>query len=132
MLEQLRFYEDKLAYEIDSWDLDVTMKAGENVVVIDARSKAAYEREHIPGAINLPHRQMSEEATENFDKDALYVSYCDGIGCNASTKGAVNLVRLGFRVKELIGGLDWWKRDGYPTEGNDAAPSQEAKTCGCG
>jgi rhodanese-related sulfurtransferase len=24
--------------------------------------------------------------------------------------------KLGFRVKELIGGLNWWKRDGYPTE----------------
>lgn len=132
MLEQLRYYEDKLAYEIDSWDLDVIVKAGENVVIIDARSRAAFEKEHIPGAISLPHRQVSEETTGNFDQDALYVSYCDGIGCNASTKGAVNLVRLGFRVKELIGGLDWWKRDGYPTEGNDAVTRQESKTCGCG
>jgi len=25
------------------------------------------------------------------------------------------MLKLGFRVKELIGGIDWWKRDGYPT-----------------
>jgi hypothetical protein len=25
------------------------------------------------------------------------------------------MTRLGFRVKELIGGLDWWKRDGHKT-----------------
>jgi hypothetical protein len=26
------------------------------------------------------------------------------------------MAELGFRTKELIGGLDWWKRDGHPTE----------------
>jgi hypothetical protein len=26
------------------------------------------------------------------------------------------MTRLGFRVKELIGGLDWWKRDGHKTD----------------
>jgi hypothetical protein len=25
------------------------------------------------------------------------------------------MTELGFRTKELIGGLDWWKRDGHPT-----------------
>ncbi|MGL5793595.1 MAG: rhodanese-like domain-containing protein, partial [Waterburya sp.] len=36
-------------------------------------------------------------------------------GCNASTKGALAMTKLGFRVKELMGGLNWWKRDGHPT-----------------
>jgi hypothetical protein len=31
------------------------------------------------------------------------------IGCNAATKGAYKLARLGFRAKELFGGLDWWQ-----------------------
>ena len=26
------------------------------------------------------------------------------------------MAKLGFKVKELLGGLDWWKRDGYSTE----------------
>ena len=63
---------------------------------------------------------MDPETTAHLDKDALYVTYCDGIGCNASTKGALNMVRLGFNVKELMGGLDWWIRDGYETEGLQA------------
>lgn len=46
----------------------------------------------------------------------MVVTYCDGIGCNASTKGALNMTKLGFRVKELMGGLEWWERDGYATE----------------
>jgi len=124
MNEQLDHYANKLAYETDSWDLKVAIEAGENVVVIDARSPEAYEEEHIPGAINIPHRQMNPDTTAHLDGEALIVTYCDGIGCNASTKGALNMTRLGFRVKELMGGLDWWKRDGHPTE----KAAQTAKT----
>ena len=81
------------------------------IVVVDARSRQAYAREHIPGAINIPHREMSRDTTTPVDRTALVVTYCDGIGCNASTKGALKMAELGFRTKELIGGLDWWKRD---------------------
>ncbi|MGL1863848.1 MAG: rhodanese-like domain-containing protein [Pseudodesulfovibrio sp.] len=116
MQEQLRYYEDKLRYETDSWDLNEALKTGKDIVVIDARSAAAFEGEHIPGAINLPHPDMTEEGTQNLSRETLYVTYCDGIGCNASTKGALNMTRLGFQVEELLGGIDWWKRDGYPTE----------------
>jgi len=116
MEEQLRHYRNKLQFEIDSWDLKVAREAGERITVIDARSRQAFAREHIPGAISIPHREMSRQATAAIDRDALVVAYCDGIGCNASTKGALKMTELGFRTKELIGGLDWWKRDGHPTE----------------
>jgi len=122
---QLRHYEKKLAFEIDSWDLAVALEAGERVVVVDARSPDAFRREHIPGAISLPHRTMDPDTTSRLDRDALLVAYCDGIGCNASARGALALLRLGFRVKELIGGLDWWKRDGHPTHG-EALQASEA------
>lgn len=129
MNEQLRHYENKLAFEIDSWDLNAALEAGENIVVVDARSPDAYRAEHIPGAINIPHRQMNANTTTDIDKAALVVAYCDGIGCNASTKGALNMTRLGFSVKELIGGLDWWKRDRHKTVGD--AVSTQHDSCGC-
>jgi rhodanese-related sulfurtransferase len=129
MEDQLRHYENKLAFETDSWDLKTDLESGENIVVIDTRSPEAYRREHIPGAVNVPHRTMSEETTRFIDKAALVVTYCDGIGCNASTKGALNMTRLGFRVKELIGGLDWWKRDGHKIASGPAGAATAA--CGC-
>ena len=116
MKDHIQHYRDKLRYETDSWDLNEAIQNGERVVVIDARSPEAFAEGHIPGAISFPHRTMNEDSTANLDRDTLYVTYCDGIGCNASTKGALNMARLGFRVKELMGGLDWWKRDGYPIE----------------
>jgi rhodanese-related sulfurtransferase len=106
---------EKLRFHTDSWDLSVDLKAGrDDIVVIDARSPDAYATSHIPGALNLPHRDMTSEATAGLDPARVYVIYCDGIGCNASTKGAYRLASLGFRVKELLGGLDWWRRDGHP------------------
>ncbi|MGI4791215.1 MAG: rhodanese-like domain-containing protein [Janthinobacterium lividum] len=114
--EQIKHYADKLQYETDAWDLTAALEAGEAVTIIDARSPQDYTLEHIPGAINISHRNMTLETTAHIGSDHLVVTYCDGIGCNASTKAAFNMSRLGFRVKELMGGLDWWKRDGYPTE----------------
>jgi rhodanese-related sulfurtransferase len=125
MEESLRHFENKLAFETDSWDLQVALEAGENIVVVDARSTQAYQKEHIPGAINIPHRTMNQETTKQIDKASLVVTYCDGIGCNASTKGALNMTKLGFRVKELMGGLDWWNRDGYKTEGTAASTKRK-------
>ncbi|MBI3126745.1 MAG: rhodanese-like domain-containing protein [Candidatus Tectomicrobia bacterium] len=131
MDEQLRHYAEKLAYEIDSWDLREALEAGGNVVVVDARSPEAHARERIPGAISIPHRRMAPETVAGIDRHALVVTYCDGIGCNASTKGALNMLKLGFRVKELIGGLDWWRRDGHPTEGGMLAAAPAGERCGC-
>ena len=128
--EQLNHYTRKLAFETDSWDLYAALSRNEPVVVVDGRSAEAYAREHIPGAVSLPHREIGAASTEHLDRRKLYVCYCDGIGCNASTKTALKLLRLGFQVRELIGGMDWWKRDGYATAGETAQVGAEI-ICGC-
>ena len=129
-MSQLEFYLQKLQYETDSSDLFSALEQGENIIVVDTRSKELYEQEHIPGAVSIPHRTMDEITTGELDKDKLYVTYCNGIGCNASTKGALKLAQYGFKVKELIGGIDWWKRDGYQTKGIKSQPGKEI-VCGC-
>ena len=113
--ETAKIMEDKLRFHTDSWDLSVDLKAAlPDILVIDARSREAYIAGHIPGAMSFPHRDMNAETAASMDRSKVYVVYCDGIGCNASTKGAHKLARLGFRTKELLGGLDWWSRDGHP------------------
>ena len=126
----MNFYQRKLAYEMDSADVYEAQEEGEPIVVVDGRSADAYAHEHIPGSISLPHRNISFNSTESLDKSKLYVCYCDGIGCNASTKTALKLLTLGFQVRELIGGLDWWKRDGHATHG-DGAQAQSGVKCAC-
>ena len=129
-VDQMAFYQRKLEYEMDSADLYDAVEKGEPIVVVDGRAAGAYAKEHIPGAVSIPHREISFNSTESLEKSKLYVCYCDGIGCNASTKTALKLLSLGFQVRELIGGLDWWKRDGYATHGEEAQSGTNLD-CGC-
>ncbi|WP_373285446.1 rhodanese-like domain-containing protein [Flavobacterium limi] len=131
MENQIKFYENKLAFEMDPSDLFEALNNGEKIIALDARKPFGFETEHIPNAINIPHREMNLETTQHLDKDVLYVTYCDGIGCNASTKGALNMARLRFKVKELIGGLEWWKLDGYATEGIKGNKGGLKMECAC-
>jgi len=126
----IQHYQNKLTFEMDPSDLFDALEAKQNVVVIDARKDFAFAKERIPGAISLPHRAMSAESTAHFNKEAIYVTYCDGIGCNASTRGALNMARLGFNVRELIGGIEWWKFDGYATEGTNQTAGLQIE-CAC-
>jgi rhodanese-related sulfurtransferase len=127
-MDQIAFYRAKLAWETDSWDVAAALQRGERRILVDGRSPEAFAVETIPGAINLPHRTISAESTAGLPRDIELVAFCDGIGCNASTKTALKLAELGFRVRELQGGLDWWKRDGHATTRHGAAP---VTACGC-
>ena len=130
MSEQIKFFEAKLAFEIDAFDLFTALNEGERIVIVDTRQPHAFENERLPGAVSLPYREIDQATTKDFDRDILYVTYCSGVGCNASTKGALNLSKLGFRVKELIGGIEGWKLDGYATEGASAKAGLKTE-CAC-
>ena len=132
----LRYFSSRLVYEADGADVYEDLRNGTlGVVLIDARTPEYYARGHVPGAHNLPHRTISVESTAWIPRDAVLVTYCDGIGCNASTKAAIKLSALGFRVKEMIGGFDWWQRDGHPIVTGDEHGSLSARPgairCGC-
>ncbi len=117
-----------LDHYTDPSDLYADLKAGcDAFIVLDARSAEAYAYRHIPGAISFPHREMTAESVKRLPKGQLIVCYCDGIGCNGSTKAALKLAGFGFQVKELSGGLDWWIRDGYGVETGAAS----GLACGC-
>lgn len=130
MNNQIKHYENKLAYEMDPSDLFHEFEKNTDFIAIDTRQPHGFEKEHIPTAINLPHREMTTETTKHLDRSKTYVCYCDGIGCNASTKGALKMVKLGFKVMELIGGIAWWKIDGYATAGKTPVEGDVFK-CAC-
>jgi rhodanese-related sulfurtransferase len=110
-------FRSKLVFETDPSDvyMDLQNNSAE-IIVIDARTQEAYSREHVPGATNLPWRKIDSSSTAAMPRDKVLVTYCDGIHCNASTKAAMRLTALGFRVKEMLDGLQGWKREGYPVE----------------
>jgi rhodanese-related sulfurtransferase len=126
--EAKKHFRSKLSFETDAWDLKTDLERGStDVVVIDTRSHSDFAAKRIAGAINLPHRSMNPETTAHLPKDKVMVTYCWGPGCNASTKGALKLATLGFRVKELVGGLEYWIKEGGPIEGTLVAETDATR-----
>lgn len=116
---------NKLSMETDVADVRYDMQHGVNdFLLIDVRSSKAYTECHIPGAINVPSNQINEETTAALSKDQVIVVYCWGPACNGGTKGAARLSGLGFRVKEMLGGIEYWRKEGNEVEGTlgQAAP----------
>ena len=112
------FFSAKLTYETDPSDVYTDMKNGiMDFVLADVRSPEAYKKSHAVGAINLPHGRINADAMSAFSKEKLIVVYCWGPGCNGATKAAAKLSALGFQVKEMIGGIEYWEdHERYPVE----------------
>jgi rhodanese-related sulfurtransferase len=108
-------FQHKLQFETDASDVQFDLAHGiAEFVVVDVRSVADYQAGHIPGAIHLPHAQITRARIEaQYPPETLFVVYCWGPGCNGSTKGALRFSQLGYAVKELIGGIEYWQREGY-------------------
>lgn len=123
--EAHRHFAARLSVETDPADVALDLERNPDAIVLaDARTEAAYGECHIPGALSLPHRSISAASTADLPRDRVVVVYCWGPGCNAAQKAALRLSALGFRVKEMIGGLEYWRREGHPVEGTkgDDAP----------
>ena len=109
-------------------------------VVLDSRSTESWDQGHVPGAIHLPTALVAEQAEQLLDKSVPIVTYCLGPGCNGATRAALALAQLGFQVKEMLGGFEYWVREGFEFEtweGHERrAPDQltapvDAADCGC-
>src|SRR5262245_38179714 len=100
-----KHFAQKLEVETDPWDVYEDMKNGAAAfVLVDCRNPDSFAKEHAKGAVSLWHRKIDEASMASYAKDTVFVTYCTGIGCNASAKGALKLAKLGFKVKEMVGG----------------------------
>ena len=114
--EAIVHFASRLAFETDVSDLMADLNKGNpEIVVIDTRSPKSFAECHIPGAINLS--RINAETASQLARDEVFVVYCWGPACNGATKGAMKLARLGFRAKELIGGIEYWRKEGGLVEG---------------
>lgn len=104
----------RLSFETDCWDVHHDMQnPSVDFVLVDVRAPAMYKERHIPGAINIPHGKLVASYMKDYPKDTLFIVYCAGPHCNGSTKAALMLARLGYPVKEMIGGITGWRDEGF-------------------
>lgn len=126
------FFAAELAFEADPDDVHRDLLAGDvtGYVLVETRAPEVFARERIPGAINLPYRDLPERL--DLDPSLVYVCYCESFQCNAATKGALALAQRGYRVKRLSGGITAWKAAGYPVETDESDGAVVAKVaCHC-
>jgi rhodanese-related sulfurtransferase len=110
----LEHFARRLEVETDVADVAAAMEAGEvDFVLLDARSRESYDAGHLPGAVHLS--EISAETVAELP-DGPVVAYCWGPSCNGACKAALRLAELGRPVKEMLGGYEYWTRDGHPVE----------------
>jgi rhodanese-related sulfurtransferase len=116
--EAVRHFSAKLALETDPSDVAFDLAHGvDGFVVVDARSADAFADLHLRSAVSLPHARIDATTAAPLRDRGMAVVYCWSASCNAADKAARKLAALGIRVKLMIGGLEAWIREGYPTEG---------------
>ena len=109
--------------KISQAELLERMDQKSGVCIIDVRTAREFNSGHIPGAINVSHREISA----NFDKlkpylDEDVVVYCElGVRARMAQR---TLAKSGFSgVHHLIGDMVAWRDAGLPVE----APAAQAK-----
>jgi rhodanese-related sulfurtransferase len=124
----------RLAVETDVSDVAAALDSGApGFMLLDSRSREAWDQGQVPGAVRLPGREIAARADE-LDRSVPVVTYCWGPGCNGATRAALALALLGFRVREMIGGFEYWAREGLPVEtaAGRHTPVADPLTVSCG
>lgn len=82
-------------------------------------SEFLFEKEHIPGAINIPEEDVDERFPEEFDENDEVIIYCASESCQAAPRVGQKLQAMGYEdVKEYEPGLEGWRDRGLPLEGS--------------
>jgi rhodanese-related sulfurtransferase len=123
MTDALSYFSAKLTHETDASDVYAAQQAADPFVLVDVRGNAAWAQGRISGAIHMPHQRIAERAASELDPSVPVVVYCWSPGCNGGARGAREFAKLGFSVREMIGGYEYWVREGQPTETDDG-PSE--------
>lgn len=121
MTDALTYFSTKLALETDASDVYAAQKAGDEFVLVDVRGDEAWAQGRISGAVHMPYREIAERAPREIPAGTPVVVYCWSPGCNAGAKGAVQFAKLGYAVREMIGGYEYWVREGQPAENDEGA-----------
>ena len=127
------FFAMRLACQTDVADVAAALASGSpGFVLLDTRSDAAWAQGHVPGARHLPTAAIPDA---DLDPDVPLVTYCWGPGCDGATRAALALARRGLRVKEMLGGIEYWVREGLAVQ-TDAGVANSpidplTAPCGC-
>jgi rhodanese-related sulfurtransferase len=116
----------RLEFETDVSDVHALLERGTGAVVVDVRDDASWDAGHLPGAIHIPRLELTDRATTEIPADADVVVYCWSPGCNGAVKAALALSVAGYRVREMLGGFEYWAREGFAIASADGSLTHPA------
>jgi len=83
------------------------------VTVLDVRPPDEFALGHLPGAVNIPLREL-EARLADLDPTQEIIAYCRGPYCVLSYEAVAALRARGFKVRRLEDGLPEWRAAGLP------------------
>jgi ArsR family transcriptional regulator len=83
------------------------------VTILDVRPEDEFVLGHLPGALNIPLRELETRLRELDPKQEI-VAYCRGPYCVLSYEAVAQLRGRGFKVRRLEDGLPEWRAAGMP------------------
>ncbi|MEC4677438.1 MAG: rhodanese-like domain-containing protein [Nitrospirota bacterium] len=89
-----------------------------NMIIVEALPKKYFDTEHLPGALNIPHDEIGQKASEILpEKDAFIVVYCASTGCENSKIATDTLRKMGYtNAFEYVEGKEHWLEKEFPVE----------------
>ncbi|MEU6287763.1 rhodanese-like domain-containing protein [Streptomyces sp. NPDC046988] len=140
--EAAAYFRASLAFHTDVSDVAAATAAdgGPGFTLVDCRSTESWDQGHVPGAVHLPTAHVAGQAGRLLDPAVPVVTYCWGPACDGATRAALALAELGYHVKEMRGGFEYWVREGfaYETRQGTEHPAADPLTvpvdaddCGC-
>jgi rhodanese-related sulfurtransferase len=125
--DAIAHFRGRLGFETDVSDVAAALAAPDaGFVLVDTRSDASWAQGHVPGAMHLPGRRIAAEAGERIPAGTPVVVYCWGPGCNGATRAALEFALLGYPVKEMLGGFEYWVREGFAYDTPDGLAQSPA------
>jgi len=113
-IDAFKHFSKKLEFETDCADVFASCASGTvDFVLVDVRSQQLFKKRRLPGAINIPVLNLTEDRLKEYPAETVFVVYCAGPHCNGANKAAIRISQLGRPVKEMIGGVTGWTDDGF-------------------
>ncbi len=113
--DALAYFTAQLAHRTDVSDVHAALESGDpGFTLVDTRGRAAWEQGRVPQAVHLPTDDIAATAPGRIDRGRPVVVYCWGPGCNGAIRAAAAFARAGYQVKEMLGGMEYWVREGLP------------------
>lgn len=85
------------------------------VTVLDVRPPEEYASGHVPGAVNVPLKELAKRL-EELPQGQEIVAYCRGPHCVLAFEAVARLREQGYRARRLEDGFPEWREAGLPVE----------------